>query len=94
MIDKQIENDFIDYDKPSVVKDFKGNVIDEKTFKKTFKTVECRSCEYTVGVSEECETCDGHNNYSELWDADENCIHDLSGGNGVKCRKCKGWFCF
>lgn len=31
-----------------------------------------------------------------LYDADEDCEHDIqpATGGGVKCTKCKGWFCF
>ena len=32
----------------------------------------------------------------ELFDADPNCKHDTvdAPGGGVKCTKCRGWFCF
>lgn len=31
----------------------------------------------------------------ELFDADPNCDHDIEElWDGVKCRKCRGWFCF
>lgn len=32
----------------------------------------------------------------ELWDADPKCQHDIqiAPGGGVKCTKCRGWFCF
>jgi len=32
----------------------------------------------------------------ELWDADPNCDHDEqpASGGGVRCTKCKGWFCY
>jgi len=32
----------------------------------------------------------------ELFNADPNCKHEVVGapGGGVKCRKCKGWFCY
>ena len=31
----------------------------------------------------------------ELWDADPKCKHDVisTNGGGVKCTKCRGWFC-
>lgn len=32
---------------------------------------------------------------TELWDPDPNCEHDIvnASGGGVKCTKCRGWFC-
>ena len=32
----------------------------------------------------------------ELWDADENCDHEIMypPGGGMKCHKCGGWFCY
>lgn len=33
----------------------------------------------------------------ELYNADPNCEHNIVGatyGGGVKCTKCKGWFCY
>ena len=32
---------------------------------------------------------------SELWDADPDCKHEVisAPGGGVKCTKCKGWYC-
>ena len=33
----------------------------------------------------------------ELWEADPDCEHEIVDGDnysGVKCKKCKGWFCF
>jgi hypothetical protein len=32
----------------------------------------------------------------ELWDADDNCEHDIyhPSGGGIKCRKCGGWYCY
>jgi len=32
----------------------------------------------------------------ELWDADPNCEHVLDPNcwSGVKCLKCKGWYCY
>lgn len=32
----------------------------------------------------------------ELWEADPNCVHDIQSapGGGVKCTKCRGWFCY
>jgi hypothetical protein len=32
----------------------------------------------------------------ELWDADEDCDHNIidAPGGGVKCTKCTGWFCY
>jgi hypothetical protein len=32
----------------------------------------------------------------ELWDADPKCDHEVvdAPGGGVKCNKCKGWFCY
>lgn len=62
--------------------------------KKIFKYEECKSCEFTVGKSSECDTCDEASNYGELWNADENCVHNIVVGNGIRCTKCKGWFCF
>lgn len=34
--------------------------------------------------------------WEELYNADENCEHDIQPaiGGGVKCTKCSGWFCF
>ena len=31
-----------------------------------------------------------------LWEADENCNHEIfyTPGSGMKCRKCPGWFCY
>lgn len=30
----------------------------------------------------------------ELWEADPNCEHDIETlWSGIKCRKCKGWYC-
>lgn len=31
-----------------------------------------------------------------LYDADEECDHDVqsASGGGTECTKCKGWFCF
>lgn len=36
------------------------------------------------------------NKYNELWGSDPNCIHDIQPQlrGGVKCVKCKGWFCY
>lgn len=33
---------------------------------------------------------------TELWNADEDCDHELiyPSGGGVKCIKCEGWFCY
>jgi len=34
-------------------------------------------------------------NSDELFDADPNCKHEIEVlWSGVKCKKCKGWFCF
>ncbi|MGF2715825.1 hypothetical protein ACQUY5_26900 [Bacillus cereus] len=32
----------------------------------------------------------------ELYNADEDCEHDIqpASGGGVKCLKCNGWFCY
>jgi len=32
----------------------------------------------------------------DLWDADPNCHHEVvdAPGGGVKCTKCRGWFCY
>jgi hypothetical protein len=32
----------------------------------------------------------------ELWEADPDCKHDIqcAPGGGVKCTKCRGWFCY
>ena len=32
----------------------------------------------------------------ELFDADENCEHEIIGKpeGGIKCIKCHGWFCY
>lgn len=40
--------------------------------------------------------CHLHNQEDELYDADENCEHEIAaaGFSGVKCTKCTGWFCF
>lgn len=61
---------------------------------KSFKFEECKSCEYVVGLSQECNTCVDGCYYSELWNADENCIHEIIEGNGIRCTKCGGWFCY
>jgi hypothetical protein len=31
-----------------------------------------------------------------LYDADPNCKHEIEGqfGGGVKCKNCRGWFCY
>jgi len=31
-----------------------------------------------------------------LWEADDNCDHEIvyPPGGGMKCRKCRGWFCY
>ena len=63
-------------------------------FKKSFKFEECRSCTYTVGKSKECNTCKDGNGLYELWNADENCEHEILAGNGIRCTKCSGWFCY
>lgn len=65
-------------------------------FKKTFKYENCKSCEYTCDKSSMCTDCNGNNHYSELYEADPNCVHKIisAGGGGVICKKCKGWFCF
>ena len=36
------------------------------------------------------------NETRELYDADPNCEHEVYGapGGGVKCKHCRGWFCF
>ena len=33
---------------------------------------------------------------TELWDADPNCIHEYDPRcySGIKCLKCRGWFCY
>ena len=31
-----------------------------------------------------------------LYNGDPNCVHEIVGGDnysGIKCRKCKGWYC-
>lgn len=65
-----------------------------KEFIKTFPYETCESCARTYGKSRICKSCDGENNYYELYDADPNCVHELLYGNGVRCVKCSGWFCF
>lgn len=32
----------------------------------------------------------------ELWEADPNCVHDIQAqpSGGIKCTKCRGWFCY
>lgn len=32
----------------------------------------------------------------ELWEADPNCDHDITSGigGGIRCVKCRGWFCY
>lgn len=32
----------------------------------------------------------------ELWDADPNCVHELDETcmSGIKCKRCRGWFCY
>lgn len=44
-----------------------------------------------VGISDDPEEFG-----QELWDADLNCDHDIQSapGGGVKCTKCRGWFCY
>lgn len=34
--------------------------------------------------------------FGDLWDADENCWHeeDPNCFSGIRCIKCKGWFCY
>ncbi len=33
---------------------------------------------------------------TELWGADEKCVHWIrpAHGGGIRCRRCGGWFCF
>jgi len=33
---------------------------------------------------------------TDLYDADPDCKHDIvcASGGGIKCSKCRGWFCF
>jgi len=33
---------------------------------------------------------------NDLWDADKDCEHSIinASGGGIKCIKCKGWFCY
>ena len=67
-----------------------------KEFIKTFPYESCKSCAKTFGKSRICKSCDGENNYDELYDADPNCVHDIYSclSGGIKCKKCNGWFCF
>lgn len=32
----------------------------------------------------------------ELWNADPSCVHNvkLASGGGIRCVRCRGWFCF
>ena len=36
------------------------------------------------------------NERNELWGSDPKCIHDIQPQprGGVKCTKCRGWFCY
>jgi len=58
-----------------------------------FKFEECKSCEYH-GNTKLCSKCVRANRYSELWNCDPNCHHEIKGGNGIRCIKCGGWFCY
>ena len=49
------------------------------------------------GTGEIIFTDDEENEEDEfLFDADENCNHEIvsASGGGIKCTKCKGWFCY
>lgn len=46
--------------------------------------------------AEESQALPVKENPEELWEADPNCVHDIqhAPGGGVKCTKCRGWFCY
>ena len=56
----------------------------------------CKSCEHNNNKYKYCKECDGEIHFSELYNADPNCVHDVKAqlSGGVKCTKCPGWFCF
>ena len=34
-------------------------------------------------------------NTEDLWDADPDCEHEIINlWSGIRCKKCKGWFCY
>lgn len=53
--------------------------------------------ELPVAVEKDIEGNDVNTNgMNELWDSDPKCIHDIKPQprGGVKCTKCRGWFCY
>jgi len=64
---------------------------------KTIQVFEnCKSCEYHKHSFSACKECDGFKYFSELYDADPECKHEVvsASGGGIKCTKCRGWFCY
>lgn len=52
---------------------------------------------YTPAVEKDINGEDVNTNeWNELWESDPNCIHDIQPQprGGVKCTKCRGWYCF
>lgn len=51
-----------------------------------------------IGISDDAEELSTPNLYAdqELWEADPNCVHDIQAQTrgGIKCTKCRGWFCY
>lgn len=45
---------------------------------------------------QESEVKQEKKNKWELWNADPDCEHEVvnAPGGGVKCKKCRGWFCY
>lgn len=43
-----------------------------------------------------CKECYDNSKFNELYNADENCKHEIihASGGGIKCIKCGGWFCY
>lgn len=51
-----------------------------------------------IGISDDAEELSTPELYAdqELWEADPNCVHDIQAqpSGGIKCTKCRGWFCY
>lgn len=51
-----------------------------------------------IGISDDAEELSTPELYAdqELWDADPSCQHDIQAqpSGGIKCTKCRGWFCY
>lgn len=49
-----------------------------------------------VGLDRKCRSCKHPTSDYMLYDGDPTCKHEEIKGNwsGIKCKKCRGWFCY